>query len=653
MIKWIRWSGLISFIILFSALAAFYILAAGPLIKYSIETFGSDALGAKVDVEEVSLGFDPLALHIKGVQVTDPDDHMSNMVSFDTAVANLELFPLLLGKAIIPELTLEGLAFATPRTVSGALAKKETSQNNTEKEDSKPSAEDKAAAKQSDDVAEQSSSQLPSADEIIDREPLLTVERGEALELSLSEQETAIEEALSKLPTEQSLKQYEADLKTILSGKFKSASDFKARKKAFDTLKQQMKTDQKNIKLASRAIKGAKSDLTAKWKALKAAPALDLKNLKGKYTLDAAGSSNLTALLFGKEAGGYAETALEYYEKVRPLLVDDEAQKDKQAQQEKRLEGEFIHFDTDRPLPDFWIKTLAFSVQLQVPNANTESLGSMMVSITDITHQQDVINQPMRLTAVGENLTSMQSLNLDAIFDHRNSANNGLGKDSYTLNIEKWQLKELKLGVAGLKLNRAQLNVQSKGELVKGDMQVQANSVFSQATFASKDRTVLAKEMVAALKHIDRFTVDASANGKLSSPKTSIKSDLDNQLKSAFNKRIKERQAQLERKLKDKINEKLLSFSGPYKEKLKALNLADGNLSDKKKDLQKLAKSEIADYQKQLKAEAKAKANKEKAAAKAKARKEKEKIEAQAKAKADKKKKELEKKARDKLKKLF
>jgi len=634
MLKWIRWSGLIGFIVVAALLVAFWLLAAGPLIKMGIEKFGSDAVGAKVDVAEVSLGFNPLSLTISGVQVADKDAPMENVVSFEKAVANLEPFPLFLGKAIVPELTLEGVAMGTERKVSGALSKKAPVEPAPKAEEgSQPE-----ATKQSQSgTAESSSQSLPSADEILEREQLLTVERGEAFKASYEQHSQSIEEAIDNLPTEKDLKRYETELNTILDGKFKSLDDFKKRKKALDKLRDQFKKDKQAIKTAKAAIKDGKSDLKSKWSSLKTAPKEDLNNLKGKYTIDGAGASNLAALLFGEDAGGYAETALGYYEKVRPLIIDEEAKAEAEALKEKRLEGKFIHFETDRPLPDFWIKSMAFTMSLPAMGA-TESLGQISVKVKDITHQQDVINAPTKLWANGINLRNMDSLKLTGVLDHRTSP----GQDVFDLHVEGWQLDEVKLGLAGLKLESANTFVQGEAVFSDGSMKVKADGLFKQAVFDSKDRTVFAKEMVAALKNVDRFTVTAKANGEITDPDVSLRSDLDSQLNDAFDQRMDQKQKELESKLKQKLNDKLLSYAGDYEDKLREMNLAEGSLSSKTKALEKLGKSELSSYEDQLKAEAKAKADKKKAEAKAKA-----------KAEADKKKKELEKKAKEKLKNLF
>lgn len=628
MTKWIRWSGLLGFIVVSTLIVCFWMFAAGPLTKLAIEKFGTDALGAKVDVADVEYGLNPLTITVTGVQLTDKDSPMENIMSFEQAVANIEPFPLLLGKAIIPDLALSGVATGTQRSISGAIStpKKAKAPKETDQENSNDASGSKEKVKSEDT--------LPSADEILERESLLTEQRGEAFKQAYEYHAKTIEDASKNLPSGDAIKQYEKQLDAILKGKFKNIDDFKQRKKQLDELKAQFKQDKQAIAQAKRAFKEGKTDLKQKFKELKSAPSEDLDNIKSKYTLDGDGASNLTALLFGDEAGGYAQTTLEYYEKVRPLLVDEEAREEKAELKAKRLEGRFVHFDTDRPLPDFWIKSMSFTMTLPSISEATGSLGELAFEIVDISHQQDVINRPTLLKGKGINLATIESIVIDGVLDHRTKP----GKDSFTLAVNRWQLDKVKLGLAGLIMDFSLTDIGAKADFSAGNMAVNSQIDFHQTLFSSTDRTVLAKEMVLALKTIDAFKVNLNAKGKLSDPKVKINSDLDKQLSIAFDQRIKQKQKELEAKLKDKLNKKLLSYAGEYESKLESLNFSEGNLSEKGDALEKLGKAEISSYEDQLKAEAKAKADAKKA---------------KAKADADKKKKELEKKAKEKLKDLF
>lgn len=631
MTKWIRWSGLIGFIVVSALIACFWLFAAGPLTKLAIESFGTDALGAKVDVADVSFGLNPMTITVTGVQLTDIDKPMENIFSFDRAVANIEPFPLLLGKAIIPQLSLEGVATATARSVSGAIKKEPKAPKKADKEDSVDSSK----------MAKTKTKTLPSADEILERESLLTEQAGDAFEKAYNDHTKAIEQSLANLPTDDSIKQYEIQLNKILKGKFKNLDDFKQRKKELDALKSQFKKDKQAVADAKQAIKHGKSDLKQKFTDLKSAPKQDLNSIKSKYTLDGAGASNLTALLFGDDAGGYAQTTLEYYEKVRPLLVDDETKAAKAELKAKRLEGRFVPFKTDRPQPDFWVKTLTFTMSLPKVGEPAESLGDVAITVLDITHQQDVINRPTLVKGQGINLRNIKSLTINGVLDHRTPP----GKDSFTLAVNDWQLKKMKLGLAGLSMDKSLTDITAKGYVSDGQLNVSGQARFNQSTFSSKDRTVLAKEMVAALKTIDTFVVNGSAKGDLSDPSMSINSDLDKQLNSAFDQRIAQKQTEFENKIKAKLDEKLMSYAGDYQTQLKELNLTEGSLSNKGKALEELGKQELSSYEDQLKAEKKAEVDAEKARIKADRDAEK--------ARADSKKKELERKAKEKLKNLF
>lgn len=630
--QWIRWSGLIGFIVISAIIVLGWLFAAGPLIKYSIETFGSKAAKAKVEVDDVSLSFDPFGIEISGVQVANSDKPMENVLQFDRAVADIELLPLLLGKGIVNEVALSGVAFSTPRQTSGALVVEKSSaetQSEASEEKKKPV------------ISRESVSQaLPSADELLEREPLLTEQRGREFQQSVATVKEDSNKAIAALPDSKAFDSYEEEFKRLTSGKFDSLADFQQRKKEFDALKKRIKQDQKAISHAKAVLTEGQKNLTQQWGDLKGSPQEDFANLKGKYKLDGAGIANLSRLMFGDTIGEWSQEGLYWYEKVRPFLVSDDADADQDSAAEDaknlRAKGRFIHFETDRPLPDLLVRKVHLMVKL--PEMDEKPMGDVAVSMYDITHQQAVINKPITLVATGQNLSNMQSLDLHGTLDHRTSP----GKDSFDLSIKGVSLKDYNVGAMGLKLDRSQIDIAGQAELVAGNIDASSKAMFSRAAFSSKDKTLVAKEMAIALKKIDRFDIDASATGKLKAPKVGISSNLDSKLSSAFNQRIKEKQQELEKQLKSKLNDKLLAYAGDYQEQLKEMDLANGSLSEKQEKLKALAKSELSSFEEQQKAEAQRKIDEKRDAERAKA-----------KAEADKKKKELEEKAKDKLKSFF
>tara|TARA_B110000008_G_scaffold279755_1_gene328435 strand:+ start:4083 stop:5891 length:1809 start_codon:yes stop_codon:yes gene_type:complete len=600
--QWIRWSGLLGFIAIIALLVVGWMFVAGPLIKYSIETFGSKAANAKVEVEDVSLSFAPMGIEITGLQVANADKPMENIFQFDRAVADLEFLPLLLGKGIVNEVVLSGVAFSTPRQSSGALL-----------DDRDDDAEKTSSAKNESFINPDSINQaLPSADELLAREPLLTEQRGRAFQQSFKTIKTDSDNAIAALPGNEDFAAYEDEFNRLTSGKFDSVEDFQQRKKEFDALKKRIKQDQKAISKAKEVLTAGKESLTQQWADLKVAPAEDFKNLKRKYKLDGAGVTNLSRLMFGDAAGEWSEKGVYWYEKIRPFLISEESdvRSEKADVEHIRQEGRFVHFESDRPLPDLLIRQMYLRVKL--PETNAQSMGDVAVTVYDITHQQAVINRPTRIVATGKNLNNIQSLDINGTLDHRSSP----GKDSLQMKIKGVNLTDYNVGAMGLKLNSSLVDITGEADIVAGDVDATSKAQFSKAVFSSKDKTLVAKELVRALQKIDRFDIDASAEGSLIAPKVGISSDLDRKLNNAFSQRIDEKQQELEQQLKGKLNDKLLAYGGDYQQQLKALDIQNGSLTDKQNTLKELAKSELSSFE-------------------------------------DQKKKELEKKAKDKFKNLF
>lgn len=632
--QWIRWSGLIGFVVTLGGLAAFLLFAAGPIIKGSIEHFGSQAAGAKVSVDDVSVSLSPLGVTLDNLQVADADKPMENLVQFDQAVAQLELAPLLLGKGIVKDLSVNNLQFNTARSESGKLEKTDEvkeADNDSKDSDAKGDSGDKESSP--------SVASVPSVDEILAREPLKTEQAGKEVQQAFDDSKQAIDQATAAVPDSKALVRYEDELKALLSTDIKSLDDFKQRKKQLDALKKQFKQDKEAVAQAKAVISNSRRELADKLSELKKAPGQDVATIKNKYQLDAQGAANLSALLFGDQAGEWANKALYWYEKVKPYLASDEkeAEDATAAAAEQRAAGQFIHFPSDDPWPEFLIRKATMSAPMLG--------GSLEINALDITHQQDVLGRPAHITLQGQQLTDIEDLNIDVVLDHRQ----GVNRDNVTLTVKDWTVRDINLGIAGSKLDSALFQVQGLAVVSSGTLQAKADAQASQAQFGGKGKTTFAKETNLALAKINQFDINAKASGKITAPDVELGSDLDKRLNQAFKQRLKDKQNELEAKLEKRLQEKMQSYLGDYADDLQQLNSLDSSLDDKTAELQQMADSKLEDFeaQQRAKAQAKAKAEEEKAKRKLEAEKRK------AEEKAKQKQKELERKAKEKLKNLF
>lgn len=596
MFKWIRWWGLGVFVAVVAGMTAFFMLAASPLIKSAIESLGSKAAGAKVEVQSVSVSFNPLGVELRGFTVANADKPMENLVEFERAVADLELGPLFLSKAIIKDLSIDKLQFNTPRTESGALEKAKTADG----------ASGTAPKKPTSPVLEQ----LPSADELLAREPLKTEAAGKAFQDTYKTRKAELDAAFEDVPTEEELKQYEADVKAIVSGDLTSLEDFKQRKARLEELRKRFKEDRKAVENARDVIGVTRTEVGERLRDLRDAPKQDLAMLKEKYQLDARGAANLSNLLFGPEVGEWAHEALYWYEKIKPYLASGEGAEEATAEEiePERLKGRYVHFPTANPWPEFLIRRTGIS-------AITPE-GNLAIEGRDLTHQQAVLGRPAQIDIDGQELNQVDAMTVNLTLDHRQAP----GRDTATVDVKNWRVNSANLGVGGTQLNKAMAQLQGMAQVTGDQLLSKMDAQLGQAEFTGEGQTLFAKELLNALRSIDQFTVEAKANGDLISPEVKLGSDLDARLSAAFSRRLRQQQDQLEANLQDKLNGRIDKYAGSYASEVKALNTMDASLTDRFTKLEELAGAKLEDYaaQQKRKAEEQAKAKLEEEKSKAK-----------------------------------
>lgn len=600
--QWIRWPGLIAFVVIVALLVGFFIFAAGPLAKRTIESLGAQAAGAKVDVERVVFTLSPLGLIVYDLQVADADEPMQNAVQIERAVARMEFAPLLQGKLIIHDLQVEQVRFNTPRAVSGELVRvPKRTDKKTKKEDSEASSW---------------AVDLPSFDDLLARQSLQTDRATEQAQQSLTESQQRLDAARSALPNEQRVAGYEQQVQSIFSGSIDSLDEFRRRQQALRDVQQQIKADQDAIRMARQAIQQSQREMNDGLSALRAAPAADMAQLRSQYQLDGAGAANMSALLFGEQAGEWARTALHWYEKVRPFLVSSNEADPEPARE--RLQGRYVHFQSDDPWPRFLIRQAHVSMQLEQ--------GSFVLDVVDVTHQQRVLKRPLRAWLRSEQLANADSIKATLVLDHRQSPSN----DVLDISVKDYRLADMKLGLAGATLDRALLQVDSTLVVLSGRVDAQLNATARQAQFSSSEQTRFARELGAALAGIEQFKVQASAEGALLQPRVRFSSDLDNQLQAAFAQRLRQQQARLEQQLESHLAQQVARYTEQYQSQLQQLQGYEEQVEQLQQRIAALQARDLGDYADHQKRQAEQRAREAEEAAAAEARQRQRELESQA-----------------------
>ena len=159
----IRWPGLIAFVAVVLVFAGVWFLVAGAVVKRVIERTGTAAVGAEVELEKAALSLFPLGLTLTRLQVTNPDQPMTNAVEVGRIGFTMDGPNLLRRKVIIEEMTLEGVRFGTPRTESGAVVR--------------PRPEPAVASQSTGEPVAMPSLKVPDVNEILKQEDLRSLDR--------------------------------------------------------------------------------------------------------------------------------------------------------------------------------------------------------------------------------------------------------------------------------------------------------------------------------------------------------------------------------------------------------------------------------------------------------------------------------------------
>lgn len=102
-------------------LLSFYLLFANTLLRQIAEDKASQALGAEVNIAQVSHQLWPLQVQLSGIQLTDATNPTNNQVVISHIKAELALLPLLSRDLIIEQLMIDEISFNQVREKPGKV----------------------------------------------------------------------------------------------------------------------------------------------------------------------------------------------------------------------------------------------------------------------------------------------------------------------------------------------------------------------------------------------------------------------------------------------------------------------------------------------------------------------------------------------------
>jgi uncharacterized protein (TIGR03545 family) len=559
---WIRWKGLIAFAVAVVMIVLVWFLAVDAVVRRVIETAGTRAVGARVDLAAADLSLFPTGLTLAGLAVTNPDAPLENAVEVGKMTMDLDPGYLIRRKVIVNNLQIEGLAFNTPRKTSGevpGLARK-----NREGKERQLAETAKAGVEKVCGTFTMPSLSQPDVKAILAKESLDSIAMARELDQALKAEQAKWEKELERLADEKTLAEYKARIEKI-KGSGGSLGSILGAAGEVQQLQADIKKDLDRLEAAKKTFTTDFNDYQARVRSLAKAPAKDIQRLTNNYSISPEGLSNMSQLIFGQRLCSWVQTAEEWYARIEPYMAKTSGGGEEKPEERTPLrgEGKNIRFAESPPMPDFLVRNLKINAALPV--------GNLTGKAENVTLDQHILGRPMTFAFLGREMKRIASLNLAGTANFvkpdapRNDAKltvKGLGLENLPLLDE--EVLPLTLRQATGNLN---LNLETVGNVL--DAALKAN--FSSAEFDAKTagKAAIAEALQKALSGVDQFSLNADIAGTLQAYTVDVSSDLDKILKSAVGQLVKKEVAKFQAQLEQKISAQL---QGPMQQ-------AQGSLS--------------------------------------------------------------------------
>ncbi len=571
MSRFIRWQGLIGFVAIIALIAAFVYVFAGSLAKSALVKGSEQAFGAEVNIADVDVNFIPLAITINEMQVTDKTQPSHNVFAFSKATASVDVWQYLFGKINVEQLDVVDLSFAELRTKPGKVYQQVDAEQ--EQEDSLKS------------LLPEFDLQLPDSKTLLENSNLHTVKSAQALQVTYKEEQQKLKALKADLPSKESLKQYQAEVKALGKVKVKSLEDLQKVKADFDKIKAKFAKDKAVVDNAKEALLASKSKITQQLNDLKAAPAKDWQEIEQKYQLDNIGAEDFAHILFGEQARDYIEKFNSIYPLIEPMISGDSTNEEVIAEKSKAT-GRFVYFQDETPLPSFLLKRAHIKVNLPQ--------GEFSIQANEITHQHWYRNLPSRIdisSAVKGQVAASSQFSV-AKSGQFTSKGNWQVNDFAVKDSEISQSKAL-----ALTLDKGMLSGSGDYSLVDSQLGASAKLALAQAQYSGEASTKFTNIVFDTIKSLDVLEFALTAMGPVTEPELSVSSSLDKALSGAFKQQVANKLAEFKGSINAGLNDKVSQSITSNGEQAAELVDFEALLIDTDNALEQLQNSDVVKQQ--------------------------------------------------------
>jgi len=507
----IRWGYLIPRLILAAAVAALLGFGLAPLLRWSIVSYGSQALGARIDIHALDLSLAHGDLELGGVQVANPAAPERNLFRAQRVQLDLDGDALLQKRLVVRQGRISGLRLDDKRSRSGALEADATSGGILDGFDAAAFRQQwllPIAGRLQEDLENQL--QTPGlCRELMDRWP----NEYRRLEAEID----ALKDRVAKL---KELVRQIRDAKAIPNPQRieEAAAQMAQTRGELERLPSDVRRLSEQVKLDAKAMQEAKDH--------------DVAYLRSKLTWESLDGQTLTHYLLGREQAARLQELLGWVQWSRQCIP-----RRREFAQPERLRGRIVPLGDLRPLPRVLFQRLAVEGDFRDGGQYVPFTGTL----TDLTTEPARHGRPATVTIEARGETPLRVF---AVLDRAGAAPH----DRLVVDLPRVDLPARTLGRAEeLALRVAPGRAAFKLEIDLRDDSLAGQLVFAQesvrletALAASFGGEPVRTRVNQALQQVQQLTVTVDLAGTLRRPNARLHSNLGPQLAEGLSTAVRQ-----------------------------------------------------------------------------------------------------------------
>jgi uncharacterized protein (TIGR03545 family) len=528
-------------------------------VESGLESMGEEIVGARVEIDDLSLTLFPLGIEFHRLQVANPENPWKNLAETGQVRFLLDPGQLLRNKYIIETMEVNELILGTRRTTDGSLPPR------TREEEASPSFLRQAATAVASRVEQAPVFDLASLKRTLNIDSLInlnissfkSIQHIDTLKVRVQNVSREWEVTLTEIEgSRQRIAEIEASVKAIDINELKTIEAITGAVNNLNTVTTNIQELNKAYTTRRASITNQVGDMTTAIDAIDDLAKEDYERVRSLARLPDLSMQGLATLLLGKTLLQEVEYYLGWMDRARNTI---RAYMPKpEYENPKRLEGQDVPFPVDRSYPKFWVK----NIQISGGTDRNQDTAYFYIAgeAKNISDNQRLTGQPL---TVGLSARKGESLSgrFEATFDRRMD----LPVDDYAASVTGIPIASFSLGSSDFlpaTITQSAATLSAGAHIPGSQFDAHVNMVFGGVVlqFERPARNDVERLTRRVLEGVHGFTADVRVWNTEGSFDLAFSTDLDNMLAAGVMRVMGEEFTRIQNEIRAKVDRTIAEY---------------------------------------------------------------------------------------------